>query len=262
MVTGLGGIFIKSADPRFLARWYEDNLGIRFGNTLYFSFKWRELKNTDDVSYTVFSLFKEDTTYFYPANNDIMLNLRVNDLDTLRIKLKNDGAFVIDKVESLEYGRFAWVVDPAGNKIELWEPIDAGFDDRDQPMNIGDISGLSGVFLKCTNPESLMNWYAKHFGLFFSGSGHTFHWADFSIKEKKGSTLLAFYPEDSSYFNPSKKSYMISFHVKNLDELLKSLRSSDIEVGDKIEELNHGRFCWLLDPDGNKIELWEPVLLK
>src|SRR3954469_11634931 len=99
MVTGLGGVFIKANDPKFLARWYEDNLGIGFGTTLYFSFKWRELNNPSLISHTVFSFFREDTTYFYPGTNDVMINLRVNNLDDLRIKLKNDGVFVVDKIE-------------------------------------------------------------------------------------------------------------------------------------------------------------------
>lgn len=146
MVTGLGGVFIKAQDPKFLARWYEDNLGIGFGNTLYFSFKWRESGNPEEVSHTVFSFFRDDTDYFYPGTNDVMINLRVNNLDDLRIKLNNDGAFVIEKVESYEYGRFGWVVDPAGNKIELWEPVDSGFVDRLEPMDLTKLTGFGGVF--------------------------------------------------------------------------------------------------------------------
>ena len=128
MVTGLGGIFIKANEPKLLARWYQDYLGIGFGSSLYFSFKWRELNNPEIISHTVFSFFEEDTTYFYPGSNDVMINLRVNDLDQLRIQLKNDGVFVVDKIESYEYGRFGWILDPAGNKVELWEPNDIEFE--------------------------------------------------------------------------------------------------------------------------------------
>jgi predicted enzyme related to lactoylglutathione lyase len=259
MVTGLGGVFLKASDPKFLARWYEDNLGIHFGSTIYFSFKWREMNQPEHISHTVFSFFRDDTTYFYPGTNDIMINLRVNDLDNLRINLKNEGVFVVDKIETYEYGRFGWALDPEGNKIELWEPVDDGFEDRNKPMNLTHVSGLGGVFLKCKNHESMMQWYAKNFGLFFSYSSHTFQWKDLADKDYTGHTVLSFFADDSKYFDPSLKNYMLNFRVKNLNNLVAELKSSGIQVIDKIEEYEYGKFGWLVDPEGNKIELWEAV---
>ena len=259
MVTGLGGVFIKADDPKYLSRWYEDNLGIGFGSTLYFSFKWREKSAPEEISYTVLSFFREDTTYFYPGSNDVMINLRVNNLDDLRIQLKNNGVFVIDKIENYEYGRFGWALDPAGNKIELWEPVDSGFEDRNKSMDLKLVSGLGGVFLKCPDPENLMKWYSKEFGLFFSYSAHTFQWKDLDDKEHTGNTVLSFFPENSSYFDPSVKTFMLNFRVSNLNFLLEELKSSGAHVIDKTEEYEYGKFGWLLDPEGNKIELWEPV---
>jgi predicted enzyme related to lactoylglutathione lyase len=258
MVTGIGGVFIKANDPKFLARWYEDNLGIGFGSTLYFSFKWRESASPDNISHTVFSFFRDDTTYFFPGTNDVMINLRVTDLDDLRIRLRNEGVFVIDKIESYEYGRFGWALDPIGNKIELWEPADDGFSERNKPMDLKWVSGLGGIFLKCPDPERMMNWYAKQFGLFFSYSAHTFQWTELNDKKQTGHTLLSFFPDTSSYFNPSYKNYMLNFRVKNLDEILFNLKSSDAEVIDKTETFEYGKFGWLVDPEGNKIELWQP----
>src|SRR5436190_1400927 len=208
MVTGLGGIFIKAKEPKFLARWYEDNLGIGFKSSLYFNFKWREMNAPEEISYTVLSFFKEDSTYFYPATNDWMLNFRVNDLDGLRIKLQNDGANVIEMVESYEYGRFGWVLDPEGNKIELWEPIDAGFEDRNYPMDLKFVTGIGGVSLKCAKVDKLTSWYSKHFGLFFNNSVHTFQWKDVKDKNLTGETTLSFNSEKASYFEPSYKDCM------------------------------------------------------
>lgn len=258
MVSGLGGIFIKSADPKFLARWYEDNLGIGFGSTVYFSFKWRDYHSPGQISHTVLSFFRDDTTYFYPGSNDIMINLRVNDLDNLRIQLRNDGAFVIDKIESYEYGRFGWVLDPEGNKLELWEPIDDGFADIHKPMDLKMVTSLGGVFLKCPDPNSLMSWYSKQFGLFFNSSSHTFQWKDFNGEDQPKHTMLSFFRQDSGYFEPSKKNYMLNFRVSNLKYLLDELDASGVQVNSKIEEFEYGKFGWLMDPEGNKIELWEP----
>jgi predicted enzyme related to lactoylglutathione lyase len=259
MVTGLGGVFIKAYDPKFLARWYEDNLGIYFGTALYFSFKWREMNQPENIAHTVFSFFRDDTTYFYPGTNDLMINLRVNDLDDLRIRLKIEGVYVEDKIESYEYGRFGWAMDPAGNKLELWEPIDSGFEDQNKLINLDNVTSFGGVFLKCPNPESLMKWYSKNFGLFFSYSSHTFQWKDLVDKEHTGHTVLSFFTQDSSYFEPSMKNYMLNFRVKNLHGLMENLKSSGAELITKTEEFEYGKFGWIVDPEGNKIELWEPV---
>jgi predicted enzyme related to lactoylglutathione lyase len=259
MVSGIGGVFIKASDPKFLARWYEDNLGIGFRHSLYFSFKWREMSDPDQVSHTFFSFFRDDTNYFFPGSNDMMINFRVTDLDGLRIRLKNDGVFVVDKVETYEYGRFGWLLDPEGNKIELWEPADEGFEERHYPMDLKDVSGFGGIFMKCASPEKLMQWYSKQFGLFFSYSSHTFQWKDFYKREHTGHTVLSFFPEDTAYFEPSKKEYMLNLRVENLDKLLSDLRSSGVDVMENTESYEYGKFGWLLDPEGNKIELWEPV---
>jgi predicted enzyme related to lactoylglutathione lyase len=258
MATGLGGVFIKAANPKYLARWYDDNLGIGFRNSLYFSFKWRDISKQDDISYTTFSFFKQDTGYFFPGSNAVMLNLRVSDLDSLRIQLKNDGAQVIDKVESHEYGRFGWVLDPEGNKIELWEPVDEGFEDIHFPMDLKSVTGFGGIFLKALHPDKQMTWYSKHFDLYFENSIHTFQWKDFSDLNLAGQTLFSFLPLNTAYFNPSPKSYMINFRVNDLNTLLSNLDSSEISFIDKKEEYKFGKFAWILDPENNKIELWEP----
>ena len=259
MVTGIGGVFQKASDPRLLAGWYEENLGIGFGGSTYFSFKWRSFEKPDEICHTVFSFFPDDTDYFYPGDNDMMINLRVDDLDDLRIRLRQSGSEVIDKIETYAYGRFGWVVDPAGNKVELWDANDQGFENINKPMGLTHVTGISGIYQKTPDPKRMVRWYSNYFGLFSSQELHTFRSRDYENPESAAHTVLAYYPDDSAYFTPSQKNSMISFRVHGLDVLLRKLRSKGIEVLEESERYNHGKFAWLLDPEGNKIELWEPV---
>ncbi len=122
-VTGIGGVFLKAKDPEKLAAWYQKHLGIPFGDNPWVTFRW---KNNDPAvpGSTVFSFFKNDTTYFDPGTAPFMINFRVADLDSLIETLKLEGVQVETKSDSLEYGKFGWCIDPEGNKIELWEPVD------------------------------------------------------------------------------------------------------------------------------------------
>lgn len=122
--TGIGGIFFKAKDPKTLAAWYEKHLGISFEGNVYTSFVWDKIGGT-----TVLSLFAEDTDYYEPSEKPFMFNLRVDDLHALLKVLKEEGIEAVGKTEEHSYGKFGWILDPEGNKIELWEPIDTGFDE-------------------------------------------------------------------------------------------------------------------------------------
>lgn len=123
-VTGIGGIFLKAENPEDLYQWYEKHLGIQrephgHGAMLH----WREHENPEREAVTVWALFKKDSEYFNPSRAPFMLNYRVDDMDGLLAALKAEGVAIDPKREdSDEYGRFAWITDPEGNKIELWEP--------------------------------------------------------------------------------------------------------------------------------------------
>ena len=119
-VTGLGGVFFKAADPKRLFAWYEQHLGLK-GEPGGVLFKWRDEKE-DAPGMTVWALFKKDSTYFDPSASPFMLNYRVDDLDAILERLRAEGVQVDEKREDSEYGRFGWVMDPEGNRIELWEP--------------------------------------------------------------------------------------------------------------------------------------------
>jgi catechol 2,3-dioxygenase-like lactoylglutathione lyase family enzyme len=120
-VIGIGGVFFKSADRKRLDSWYADNLGVIHGPE-GFHFKWREYDKPEAEHLTVWCVFPSESTYFDPSGAPFMINYIVDDLDALLAKLVSNGVAVDPKREDYDYGRFAWVLDPDGNKIELWEP--------------------------------------------------------------------------------------------------------------------------------------------
>lgn len=122
-VTGLGGVFLKVKDPKALAAWYQQHLGIAFGDKAYVEFKWVNENDPSKPGNTVFSFFKQDSAYFNPSQSQSMINFRVKDLAWLMEELKKEGVEIVGKMEEYDYGKFAWILDPEGNKIELWEPL-------------------------------------------------------------------------------------------------------------------------------------------
>lgn len=120
-VTGIGGFFFKSEDPKALRDWYRKYLGLDT-NDYGCTFRWKNEKG-EDCS-TQWSPFKNDTNYFSPSEKQFMQNFRVEKLEELLAKLREEGVQVIGEMESYDYGNFGWILDLEGNKIELWEPMD------------------------------------------------------------------------------------------------------------------------------------------
>lgn len=123
-VTGIGGVFFKTKDPKALKDWYNKHLGLntdQWGCTFW----WKD-KDGNDCS-TQWSPFKEDTNHFEPSKKDFMMNYRVENLEELLETLKAEGVTVIDEIQKAEEGKFGWIMDLEGNKIELWEPNDKAF---------------------------------------------------------------------------------------------------------------------------------------
>jgi len=121
-VTGIGGLFFRAKDPAALGAWYRDRLGIPVGEDGTAILEWRDKDDPEQVGMTVWSPFKQDTTYFGPGPQTFMMNFRVDDLDAVLAALAAEGVTIDPKREDHDYGRFAWIVDPEGNRIELWEP--------------------------------------------------------------------------------------------------------------------------------------------
>jgi predicted enzyme related to lactoylglutathione lyase len=122
-VIGLGGPFIKATDPKALAAWYEKHLGVPFKGLTYTTWSFDPVGEEEKKpGYNVFTFFKKDSSYFNPSEKEVMINLIVADLFALLPVLKEEGVTVVGDPMDEEYGKFAWIMDPEGNKVELWEP--------------------------------------------------------------------------------------------------------------------------------------------
>ena len=119
-VTGIGGVFFKADDPAALAAWYRDHLGLEVAGWNGAIFRWGG--DGSPPGTTLWSPFAADTDYMAPGTAAFMVNFRVADLDALLAVLRREGCEVLDRTETSEQGRFGWVIDPEGNKVELWEP--------------------------------------------------------------------------------------------------------------------------------------------
>ena len=122
------------------------------------------------------------------------------------------------------------------------------------------VTGIGGVFFKSEHPEKLYQWYEKHLGVTRQpdGQGVAFHWRDPDDPQTKGLTAWAIFPNGTKYFDPSRASVMLNYRVENLDALLDVLRAEGVAIDPHREDADYGRFAWIFDPEGNKIELWEP----
>lgn len=121
-VTGIGGVFVKSKDTDGLVKWYRETLGFPFDG-YGSSFPIREHADPEKEGYNVWGPFKADTDYFQPSEKEFMINLRVQNLDALMERLLASGVKEVKPRESHDYGKFAWIVDPEGTKLELWEQV-------------------------------------------------------------------------------------------------------------------------------------------
>ena len=126
-VTGIGGIFFKSKDPKIAREWYRQHLHLDT-NPYGTKFEWRQGDDPSKYGCTQWSLFSEKTTYFAPSSKDFMVNYRVNDLEGLVEQLKKDGVTIVDTIDASDYGKFVHILDCEQNKVELWEPKDAEYD--------------------------------------------------------------------------------------------------------------------------------------
>ena len=120
------------------------------------------------------------------------------------------------------------------------------------------VTGLGGIFFKSAQPDTLKAWYAQHLGLNTNEYGATFDWRHADNKELMGQTIWSPFKESSAYFAPSEKPYMINFRVENLVWLLEELKKEGIEPLDGMQEYEYGKFAHIVDPEGLKIELWQP----
>jgi predicted enzyme related to lactoylglutathione lyase len=121
-VTGIGGIFFNAKDPVALRAWYKTHLGIDVQDWGGAAFRWTDGAGNPAPGTTIWSVGAADGDYFAPSTSPFMINYRVADLQGLLRALRSEGCNVLEKTDDSEYGKFGWVIDPEGNKVELWQP--------------------------------------------------------------------------------------------------------------------------------------------
>lgn len=121
------------------------------------------------------------------------------------------------------------------------------------------VTGIGGIFFKCKDPKKVKTWYQQHLGFNTDKWGTNFEWRHSDNPEIKGHTQWSPFAADTKYFEPSEKDFMINYRVENIEELVRELKEEGVTVLDEIEAFEYGRFVHILDVEGNKIELWEPV---
>jgi predicted enzyme related to lactoylglutathione lyase len=125
-VTGIGGIFFFSENPEQTRAWYAKHLGLEV-NEWGSSFEFRNANRPDEINYLQWSPFKQGSEYFAPSKREFMINYRVQNIEGLVAKLREEGVTIVDEIETFDYGKFVHIMDAEGNKIELWEPVDIVF---------------------------------------------------------------------------------------------------------------------------------------
>jgi predicted enzyme related to lactoylglutathione lyase len=121
------------------------------------------------------------------------------------------------------------------------------------------VTGIGGVFFKCKDPDKVKEWYSKHLGLKMDQYGTSFEWRQGDDPSKYGFTQWSGFSDSTKYFDPSVKEFMINYRVQDLESLVIELKRDGVMLVDSIESFDYGKFVHILDNEGNKIELWEPV---
>ncbi len=121
------------------------------------------------------------------------------------------------------------------------------------------VTGVGGVFFKCKDVARIKEWYKEHLGFPIDDYGAAFRFKKMEDPSKTGYLQWSPFKENTDYFNPSEKSFMMNYRVQNLDKLVENLKSAGVTILDEIQKFDYGRFVHILDIEGNKIELWEPV---
>jgi len=122
------------------------------------------------------------------------------------------------------------------------------------------VTGIGGIFLNARAPKALSAWYAKHLGIQLSEyGGASMMWSD-EIPAGTGQTVWSLFADDKAYFGPGAQRSMVNYRVDDLDGLLEQLRAANIPIDPKREDSPYGRFAWITDPEGNRLELWQPLV--
>ena len=256
-VAGIAGLFIGSPDPARTRDWYCRHLGIRFAENEGARFVWREA-DTGTRAETRFDFVDEIPRPQASAVLSALVRYRVRGLDALVEALREGGdeATVLDE-------RRGRVIDPDGRTVEL---LEAGTSpgrpaDPEHPADDGRVRGIGGVFLRSPDPAALKAWYAR-LGIRPGPDGYVTFPAT-SLAGEETVTVWEVFPSNTTYFDSggeaSPHGFMLNLRVQDLDGLVESLRADGVWVDPKTETYEYGKFAWIVDPRGARVELWEPA---
>jgi predicted enzyme related to lactoylglutathione lyase len=144
-----------------------------------------------------------------------------------------------------------------GHKLESPQPEKSNTPAKAEQR--GRIIGIGGVFFKSANRDQAREWYSKHLGLTDKGGGMMLPWREHDDPQKEHVTVWSVFPASTDYFNPGGAPFMVNYIVDDMDALLDRLKQEGVRIDDKRMDESYGRFAWIYDSDGNKIELWQPV---
>jgi lactoylglutathione lyase len=133
-----------------------------------------------------------------------------------------------------------------------------GMNENENITPMKKVTGIGGIFFKSADPKMMNEWYGKHLGIPVSDWGAIFQWRELDNPEKEGYTVWSAFPADTTYFDPSKKDFMINYRVENIEALVEELKNAGVKILDEITDSEYGKFVHILDPEGNSIELFEP----
>lgn len=120
------------------------------------------------------------------------------------------------------------------------------------------VTGVGGVFLRSKDPKALQAWYVQHLGFVATDYGVNFQWSD-EVPKGTGMTVWSGFPQDTKYFGDGEQGVMINYRVDDMDELLKTLEAAGVWIDPNRQDEGYGKFAWIKDCDGNRVELWQPL---
>jgi catechol 2,3-dioxygenase-like lactoylglutathione lyase family enzyme len=141
-------------------------------------------------------------------------------------------------------------------------PVVAEKQEASKPEMKGKIIGIGGIFFKSADPAQTREWYGKHLGLVDKGQGAILPWREKDDPQNERMTVWSVFPATTKYFDPGTGSFMVNYIVDDIDALLERLEKEGVKIDPKRQDEAYGRFAWIYDPDGNKIELWQPPAAK
>ena len=252
-IAGVAGVLVASPDPARMRDWYARHLGLRFEEGSGARFPWRWPDGGGRVE-TRLDFVDEAGSPFAPGSQPFRVSYLVRDLDALARTLDEAGNEVT--IRDGRTGRVGRIVDPEGRAVELLQADEP----TDPPEDHGRVTGIGGVFLRSPDPAATKAWYAR-LGIVPGDDGYV----TFPAISGGGETLTVWevFPADTTYFDsggkPGPQPLMLNLRVRELDELVEGLRRDGVWVDPTTEAYEYGKFAWIVDPSGARIELWEPA---